>query len=942
MLLPRLTGERVAADLDWFFRRDGSTFPVSYVSAPLDMPEGRGAVVAFTDIEDRLRAEQELRGRSESLAADQAAQRRVAGLVARGLPPAEVFEAVAREVGVLLGVDATHIGRYEGDATATLVATWSRTADQLPIGMRAPTDGENVCSLVLRTGRPARVDSYDDAAGPIAEMLKGLGMRASVGAPIVVDGRLWGAAIASSKQEGPLPADVEARIAVFTELVATAISNTEARAETRTLAEEQAALRRVATLVAREPSPAEIFGTVAEEVAQLLRTEGVALLRFELDGDATLVAQSDTPWEPIPLGTRFLLDGENVVTAVHRTGDAARLDDWSDATGSVAATAHTLGLRSSVATPVVVGGRLWGTLVSVTRQVDPLAANTESRIGEFTELVATAISNAEARGELSRLADEQSALRRVATLVAEGVPSRTLFDAVTAEVGSLLQVNMAGMIRYVTDDSVAAVATWAAAGGHPEVPGVWSLDGDRLASTILKTGSPAREDDWAGVSGPIAAFVREQLGIRSSVGSPIVVEGRVWGALFVHSTASQPLPGDTESRLSNFTELVATAIAGAQSRTDVRHLADEQAALRRVATLVAREPPPDEVFAAVAEELGQLLGLEDTRMIRYEDDGTASVVATWGRLATEFPVGTRIALDGVSAGALVHRTREPVRLDDFADAPGTFAATLRRVGVRSAVGAPVVVDGRLWGAMIAASLRPDPIPADTEARMCEFTELVATAISNLNAHSELAASRARIVAAGVEERRQVVRDLHDGAQQRLVHAVVTLKLARRALEEHADDAPALVSEAIDQAEQATAELRELAHGILPAVLSRGGLRAGVEALALRMPVPTHIDVTVGRVPATVEATAYFVVAEALTNIAKHARARQATVKARVEDGTLDVTVGDDGVGGARPDGSGLVGLADRLAALDGELRVKSPVGGGTVVAAAIPLADPVR
>src|ERR671918_1003989 len=203
----------------------------------------------------------------------------------------------------------------------------------------------------------------------------------------------------------------------------------------------------------------------------------------------------------------------------------------------------------------------------------------------------------------------------------------------------------------------------------------------------------------------------------------------------------------------------------------------------------------------------------------------------------------------------------------------------------------------------------------------------------------LAASRARIVAATDEERRRVVRDLHDGAQQGLVHVIITLKLAHRAVQNEEEDAPALLTEALDQAEQANAELRELAHGILPAVLTGGGLRAGVDALASRMPVPVENGVSVGRLPPPVEATAYLVVAEALTNVAKHSRAERAAVAARVEDGTLRGQVRDDGVGGARPDGGGLLGLADRLAVLDGQLRVESPADGGTLVAADFPLPD---
>jgi PAS domain S-box-containing protein len=240
---------------------------------------------------------------------------------------------------------------------------------------------------------------------------------------------------------------------------------------------------------------------------------------------------------------------------------------------------------------------------------------------------------------------------------------------------------------------------------------------------------------------------------------------------------------------------------------------------------------------------------------------------------------------------------------------------------------PMEIDGRMGTAMTFHD-QTASVQAEDQRRRLEVER------ARLG---ELRASRARIVEAADVERRRVVRDLHDGAQQRLVHTVIVLKLARRALERGEDDAPALLTEALDHAQRATAELRELAHGILPDVLTRGGLAAGVDALASRMPLPVELDVSVSRLPTAVEATAYFVVAEALTNVAKHARAGYAEVTARIEEGTLAVQVRDDGVGGARSDGSGLVGLADRLAALDGELRVESPADGGTLVAAAIPL-----
>ena len=361
------------------------------------------------------------------------------------------------------------------------------------------------------------------------------------------------------------------------------------------------------------------------------------------------------------------------------------------------------------------------------------------------------------------------------------------------------------------------------------------------------------------------------------------------GNLAVHSTAG-PLPGDTEARIARFTELVATAILNAQARDDVRRLAEEQTALRRVATLVAHERPAAEVLATVAALVGRLLPVENTAMLRYEDDGTATFVASWGHLGDVVTVGKVLPVDGENVAAKVRRTGRPARIDDYGAASGALGEQMVEFGIRAAVGCPIVVAGRAWGIMVAAQSRPEPLPVDTESRMAQFTELIATAISNLQARSDLAASRARIVAATDDERRRVVRDLHDGAQQRLVHTVVTLDMADQAMTRGEEGAHALVSEALDNARRATAELREFAHGIMPSVLTNGGLRAGVDSLASRMPVPVENDVCVDRLAPAVEATAYFVISEALTNVAKHARAERVDVGARVEDGMLRVDV----------------------------------------------------
>jgi len=537
----------------------------------------------------------------------------------------------------------------------------------------------------------------------------------------------------------------------------------------------------------------------------------------------------------------------------------------------------------------------------------------------------------------ARLADEQAALRRVATQVARGVPPPEVFAAVAREVGLLLGVDATHMGRYEFDGTATGVAAWSSAGDHIPVGTRVNLEGESVAGLVMRTGRPARMRGYDDASGPGAALGR-QLGLRSSVGAPIVVDQRLWGVMIASSKGDGWLPADAESRIAAFTELLATAIANAENRADLARLAEEQAALQRVATLVARGTRPEEVVAAVVDEVGRLLRVDLASICRYESDGALTFVAAWGRAVELFPVGSRRMLGGHNLGTIVFETGGSARIDHYADtSSGPIGVAAREAGINSSLAAPIIVEGHLWGVIAAGSMLEQPLPADTEARLASFTELVATAISNTEARTEVAASRVRIVAAADEERRRVVRDLHDGAQQRLVHTIITLKLAQRAVQNEGEDVPALLADALEHAGQATAELRELAHGILPAILTQGGLRAGVDALASRMPVPVQIDVSVGRLPAAVEATAYFVVAEALTNVAKHARAGHAEVTARIEDGTLGVQVRDDGVGGARAEGSGLVGLADRLAALDGELRVESPADGGTNVAAAIPL-----
>jgi signal transduction histidine kinase len=376
-----------------------------------------------------------------------------------------------------------------------------------------------------------------------------------------------------------------------------------------------------------------------------------------------------------------------------------------------------------------------------------------------------------------------------------------------------------------------------------------------------------------------------------------------------------------------------------QTETELARLAAEQAALRRVATLVARGEPASEVFAAVAEEVDRLLDAQATMIARLEPDETLVVVASSGRTRDVVPVGRRLKVESTLAMRDVVRSGGGLgRVRDWRTAPAGLGGVAERLGIRCTVAVPIMVEGSLWGT-IGAGTERERFPDDAEQRMAEFTELAGTAIANAESRSELMASRARVVAASDQTRRLIERDLHDGAQQRLVHTVITLKLAKRALEEDRDDVSKLVSEALAQAEQANVELRELVHGILPPVLTQSGLRAAAEALADRMPVSVEMHVDVPRMPPALEATAYFVMAEGLTNVVKHSQAGHSWVEARIEDGVLRVSVRDDGIGGAQPSGHGFVGLADRLAALDGQLHVESPVDGGTLVDAEIPLRD---
>jgi signal transduction histidine kinase len=702
---------------------------------------------------------------------------------------------------------------------------------------------------------------------------------------------------------------------------------------------EQAALRRVATLVARGAPPEEVFAAVTGEAGRLLGANYATTARYDRSGARTIVATWTTTTRlPYAVGTQTRLGGRNVTTLVFQTGRAARIDDVADSSGPVAEISRETGVLATVGVPIRVEGALWG-VMTVESGVGPLPAGTEKQLAGFTELAATAIANAQARVELRGFADEQAALRRVATLVARGASPETVLTAVTEEAGRLLRTDFAVMARYDPDGARTVVATWSCTGTAFPIGDRTRLGGRNVPTLIFQTHKAARIDYHDDASGPIADAVRA-FGLRATVGVPVSVEGGLWGLMAVGSRAG-PLPAGTEARLAGFTELAATAIANAQARVELRGHAEEQAALRRVATLVAEGAPPKEVLAAVTEEAGRLLHADHATTARYGPDGTIRVVAAWGDADRAFPSCPSCAewaLGGHNLHTMIFQTRQPARIDDMSSISGPVAEAVRELGVRAWVGVPVNAEGQLWGVMTVGS-RAGPLPAGTEARLAGFTQLAGTAIANAEAQEALTASRARIVATADATRRRIERNLHDGAQQRLVSLALNLRAAEAAAAAGTGDLQQQLDQLAAGMRDVIEELREIARGLHPAILADGGLAPALKTLRRRSAIPVHLDIQVDRrLPDPVEIAAYYTVAEALTNAAKHARATAVDIEVSARDGVLNLCVHDNGRGGADfTHGTGLLGLKDRAEALGGHLRLHSPRGAGTTLEITLPL-----
>jgi GAF domain-containing protein len=504
------------------------------------------------------------------------------------------------------------------------------------------------------------------------------------------------------------------------------------------LVDEQAALRRVAVLVAHGVRPDEVFAAVSDEVGRLVGTDSATVIRYDDDGEGiSYVGSASKVSGAFPVGVHWKFQDGMASFEVYRTGRSARSGaHLITVDGPIGDTHRRMGIISAVASPIVVEGRLWGAMA--VHGQEPLPPDTEERLEKFTELVATAIANAESRGALTRLADEQAALRRVATLVARGVRADEIFAAVSNEVGRLVGTDSATVMKFDDDlPGIVFVGVASKISGAFPLGAHWKFVDGMASAEVYRTGRSARSNprDWSKVEGPVGE-THHQLRIVSTVASPIVVEGRPWGAVAVQSQGLLPL--DTEERLAKFTELVATAIANAESRTELAQVAGEQAALRRVATLVAEEASPAQVFARVAEEVASVLGDVDCALVRDERDGTGSAVATWGSNASAlFPFGARIPLDGDGVVASVLREGRPSRVEDYSAVAGTLGELAREIGIRSAVGCPVVVGGRTWGAMAVASSGAEPFPRETESGIAQFSDLVATAIANAAARAEV-------------------------------------------------------------------------------------------------------------------------------------------------------------------------------------------------------------
>ena len=537
--------------------------------------------------------------------------------------------------------------------------------------------------------------------------------------------------------------------------------------------------------------------------------------------------------------------------------------------------------------------------------------------------------------ELERVADEQAALRRVATLVAAGATEADLAAAVSSEVGGLFDAESASVVRW-DGDTIRVIGSWALDSADVRPAGaVLTYGGDTLAARVVQTAAPARIDSVDDLKTEFARRRWAELGWHASIGAPIMVDRKVWGIVAAsRKDSGVPFPQGAEERLRDFSALIAQAIVNAEARSETAALVAEQSSLRQIATLVAAGRPHAAVLEAVTAAAGTVF------------DATCVTLVHWEGVHDEVVVKASWSAPGSTAGlpgSLYHPEPNGPTL-------GVLETGTARRGVESSpergtmsvIAAPVITARSLYGALAAVRAADDPFPAGAEVRLRSFADLTAQSIANERAQAELRASRARIVRTTDEARRRLERNLHDGAQQRLVSVSLALRLVEQMMKSDPATADVVLHEASHELAEALQELRELARGLHPALLNEHGLEPALAAAAARAPFPVEITgVPERRLPTAVEAAIYYVVAESLTNAAKHGAASSATVSVSCSGDTVTVEIADDGRGGARLEaGSGLRGLVDRVEALGGELALSSPHGSGTLVRAELPLREP--
>jgi signal transduction histidine kinase len=624
--------------------------------------------------------------------------------------------------------------------------------------------------------------------------------------------------------------------------------------------------------------------------------------------------------------------------------------------GAVAALWPPAGLGLAVL--FLYGVRLWpGIVIGDLLLGDfstPLGTVVAQTVGNTVALVVAALL-------LRRLTHDRGGLERVTDVLAFVVSAfvaalvSAAFGPLALRLGDVIPADELGSVfrTWTLGDAAGVlvvapvILTWATR-GTSGISRRMLAEGALVLGLLVALAELPNQRDVPYIVFPVLLWAALRFGPRGAATAVLVVCSiTVWntaqndGPFVRDSITDSLLTTQLFIAISALTSLLLAAVTAERTRAESsqRWLAHEQAALRRVATLVAGGAAPSEVFARVTEEVGRLLDMPGASILRYDGARTATVVGAWSDDGTlSLPVGTTTDLDGDTVSGKVLRTGNPQRVERYGEAQGTLAETLREFGYHAAVAAPVFVGRGLWGALAAATRSEEPLPKDTEQRLCDFAELVAQALANADAHEQLAASRARIVEAGDAERRRLERNLHDGAQQRLVSVAVGLRTVEAVLEKNPDAARTILGEAQDELAKGLDELRELARGIHPAVLTDRGLGPALQGLAARAPVPVEItELPEERLAGPAEAAAYYVVAEAITNVAKYAQASSVTVSVRRSNGHATVVVADDGIGGADPAlGTGLRGLADRLEALDGRLVIDSSADRGTRLSADIP------